>query len=611
MARTANRPPLWIQAVLVFTSGLFYGARAVNCDVEPTALAFGNVTTLTYPDVYAAFRCFQIQVGDARKPLAVGFGTTHNATFISNSDNVNMCNSSSPGYKGCVWWRGGLYNINGSDSSFTKDMETFPNVNGTVSNAGFDFLNRDKYAAEQVDPISSFPRGWDQLSFGDKTIDGYPLSIIDNGSFPFSVGVIGMASDSVFLKMAVETKKIPSKSFGFDFGRTDLSKGQTAGELVLGGYNDGRVKSWKDSSNRTIFKDKDKPCPLQVTVKRMSWGKDSEYLDITEPFMACVEPSYHTTIMPLNVQKAWNETFKNTLDYKFMGWPTGATWEYLNYNKTKTSLDVPADDIVIELDDGFTVNIPSGEFWKPAKKPNDIDGGWTPIPGTISTFIGNAGFGDNEPLLHFLGGPFLSQVYLAVDYESNKFSLAHSTRPDTGNPPSELHQLGCDSASAATTTTAPKKSTSTGTIAGAAVGGVVGLALIAAGIFLFLRRRKQQHAATAVPTAPPANDSDSAKAEQQYAQSPGSPNAPPYDYAMSPVPTGWSPSTTTGTGGVSAMTPQQEWPAELPTSAYAAELGTEARSPTGPGMGSPPMRSPTMGSETMGSGTMGSTSSRW
>lgn len=56
-----------------------------------------------------------------------------------------MCNSSSPGYEECVWWRGGLYSINGSDSSFTKDMETFPNPNGTVSNAGFDFLNNDKY----------------------------------------------------------------------------------------------------------------------------------------------------------------------------------------------------------------------------------------------------------------------------------------------------------------------------------------------------------------------------------------------------------------------------------------------------------------------------------
>jgi hypothetical protein len=88
--------------------------------------------------------------------------------------------------------------------------------------------------------------------------------------------MIGLASDSVFLKSAVAAGLAPSRSWGFDFGRTGLNL-QEGGELVIGGYNPSKA-SWEDFTNYTVFPDKSKPCPLQVNVEGMNWG-DTDLMD--------------------------------------------------------------------------------------------------------------------------------------------------------------------------------------------------------------------------------------------------------------------------------------------------------------------------------------------
>ena len=112
--------------------------------------------------------------------------------------------------------------------------------------------------------------------------------------------------------------------------------------------------------------------------------------------------------------------------------------------------------------------------------------------------MGNAGFAEGvDPTIPFLGGPFLSQVYLAVDYDNMVFSLARTDQSATG---SKLRKLGCDNIPGAGVVDAPKSSSKAGLIGGV-VGGVVGLALIAflAWFFLFRRRKDTEadHAAAA------------------------------------------------------------------------------------------------------------------
>jgi hypothetical protein len=79
----------------------------------------------------------------------VGISTAQNLTFIP--DSLSLCDESDPGYKGCVFWRGGLYGYKSSDS-FVIDDGTIPNQNGSASNAGFDTLNFEAYESRHPHP---------------------------------------------------------------------------------------------------------------------------------------------------------------------------------------------------------------------------------------------------------------------------------------------------------------------------------------------------------------------------------------------------------------------------------------------------------------------------
>lgn len=61
-----------------------------------------------------------------------------------------MCTQGDPNYKGCVFWRGGLYGYETS-KSFVYDDNTQPNANGSASNDGFDTLNAEAYKGESSD----------------------------------------------------------------------------------------------------------------------------------------------------------------------------------------------------------------------------------------------------------------------------------------------------------------------------------------------------------------------------------------------------------------------------------------------------------------------------
>lgn len=82
--------------------------------------------------------------------------------------------------------------------------------------------------------------------------------------------MIGLASDSSFLEVLVEKNQSPSRSWSLDYG-LNAAENFTPGELVIGGYN--RQKgSADDFEDFEVFKDKSKPCPLQVQVNKINWG---------------------------------------------------------------------------------------------------------------------------------------------------------------------------------------------------------------------------------------------------------------------------------------------------------------------------------------------------
>lgn len=279
--------------------------------------------------------------------------------------------------------------------------------------------------------------------------------------------------------------------------------------------------------------------------------------------MACIEPAYWTTIMPLKVQQNFNKTMLAAEDIAF--WRT--TWEYFMYNSTNNNntdfVGLPSEDFTIELD-GLTVTVPREEWIYPAVQPNFDTGAWTVVPGrlflvlllsailtvragSIQTTVGTAGWPDGvDPKLPFLGGPFLSQVYLVVDYETGVFSLAPIDR-GAASTSLGMVTLGCDDQNLppgkddGTKEPLKKKKSSLAPIIGGVVGGIVLIALLAA-IVIFRRRRRTPVAPTDIAVLPPPTKEQS-EAHHGFHHQPY--DAPPA-FSPSPSPGPYSPPNSPG-----------------------------------------------------------------
>lgn len=161
--------------------------------------------------------------------------------------------------------------------------------------------------------------------------------------------------------------------------------------------------------------------------------------------------------------------------------------------------------------------------------------------------MGTAGWPDGvDPKLPFLGGPFLSQVYLVVDYETGVFSLAPIDRSATSTS-SGLVTLGCSTEEPSPSgtdkgTPIKNKKSNLGPIVGGVVGGIVLIAILAA-IVIFRRRRRSTVAPTDIAVLPPPtkeqNEAHHGFHHQPYDAPPAfspSPSPGPYSPPNSPGP---------------------------------------------------------------------------
>lgn len=66
----------------------------------------------------------------------------------------------------------------------------------------------------------------------------------------------------------MDNKKIPSRVFSFDFGRTGRT--ESDGELLYGGYNKKRVKGGFDDMHEFSVAPSSEICPYQVTFRKIT-----------------------------------------------------------------------------------------------------------------------------------------------------------------------------------------------------------------------------------------------------------------------------------------------------------------------------------------------------
>jgi LPXTG-motif cell wall-anchored protein len=175
------------------------------------------------------------------------------------------------------------------------------------------------------------------------------------------------------------------------------------------------------------------------------------------------------------------------------------------------------------LSNGLSIRIPNSQLITPAVEV-DRNGSRTVDRSKRELLMGGVG---DQPTT--LGRYFFTAAYLMVDHDARTFTMwqanpttktnlvpvvrktTNSADGDCGNDGSgNGGSGGNDGAGQGGTTTTPSSSVSTGTIAGAAVGGIAGLVVIAALVVFFLRRkRKQQKAQYMLSTYPPSPEEGS------------------------------------------------------------------------------------------------------
>ncbi|KAI5798681.1 hypothetical protein FPQ18DRAFT_376328 [Pyronema domesticum] len=210
-------------------------------------------------------------------------------------------------------------------------------------------------------------------------------------------------------------------------------------------------------------------------------------MPISGAFTACVEAAYWTNILPLGIRNSWKDILASS-GYSI----ENQTWEFLYVNRTDSSMNTMTDyKLEIELDNRMTVTIPGRELFRPRVYEEDKIWKTSSSVVDLQLHLGHAGYGDKEPKQFFLGGPFLSQVYLMVNYEKSGFWLSNIDRSRNYTAKQSLARFPCTEVLADDDT----KSKPTGLIIGSVIGGagiLTGIAVLIYFLFYSGPRKVQQ-----------------------------------------------------------------------------------------------------------------------
>jgi hypothetical protein len=333
--------------------------------------------------------------------------------------------------------------------------------------------------AQPFDGAATVVQGYDVANFTDSgaVVPDYPIEVwADHDSLNLSALALGPKSST--LQRFVDHRQAPTKSFSIDFGsRSELYPRD--GQVVFGGVNEARYNSSQRAEFPMWGAAASVNCPLQVLISDV-WvtnanGSHSLFEDPDAKVSACID----------TVQNAF--TFTNSMLARFQSIGKHIDSDGSTYNQQA----FPADrepllgSLTIKLANGYTTVIPHYELIT-HERGTDAQGKYAVTNNTriMSAVAGGASdLGANIPIL---GGVFLAQNYLHVDYDAGKFWLAPQVA--NGTLPDRIVST-CNS-----TLNPPNNGTTGDSGLGVKVGvpiAIIAVVLVAGAIWFFLRKRKQ------------------------------------------------------------------------------------------------------------------------
>ncbi|KAF8848779.1 acid protease, partial [Acephala macrosclerotiorum] len=326
---------------------------------------------------------------------------TRNNTGIRNS--LDCSTGSQSTISQCIGASGGVFILNASSS--------------------FDAATSDSWNVTSIDAAPNgahITYGYDTVTFGlNDTIPSFPFDVWSDTTSA-NRSSLGLGRNSSVLSSLMGAGVIPSPEFGLYYGSRSMNN-PSDGELVIGGYNSNRVNgTFANFSMATSYLDQ--PCPLQVLLKDVrvttSNGSSSSLMvDGEARVPACINPVENGFQFTPAMYKVWAGLTQHPSNP-----PSDGSHNYTQQTYPLSSEPL-MNELIIQLEGGYQVNIPHYELVS-YERGNDAQGLYAVINSSrIQSAVTDNGGRFTFPIL---GGVFLSQNYLNVDYNRNVFGLAQA-----------------------------------------------------------------------------------------------------------------------------------------------------------------------------------------
>ncbi|KAK2060621.1 hypothetical protein LY76DRAFT_509645 [Colletotrichum caudatum] len=298
-------------------------------------------------------------------------------------------------------------------------------------------VNIDDWNATTVDQQpddgeTTVLHGYDVANFtdGPAVAFGYPFEVWADYD-AMNKSAVAFGPNSSTLESFIRNEVAPTRSFGLDYGSTSELYPRD-GQLIVGGYNEARFNASHVTNFRMWGANAPVACPLQVTIADIILTNKNGDHPLTDPgvrIAACIDTVHNSFTFTPAIFNKFQQIGNNTGN----GNVTGFSKEAFDESSFPVGREPLIGTLTIRLTNGYTTVIPHYELVSHVRG-TDSRGKYAVLNNTrLSTTIssGISDLGENVPIL---GGVFLSQNYLHVDYDAGTFWLspqvANGTLPD-------------------------------------------------------------------------------------------------------------------------------------------------------------------------------------
>ncbi|TDZ19415.1 hypothetical protein Cob_v007768 [Colletotrichum orbiculare MAFF 240422] len=446
----------WAAALLLASAVLPPAfVKADDCTVDPLVLPIKNVT---FPNGIGANRGVKLTLGGQTQGMRM-------STILNNTRVRNVLDCPDQGTSAFIGCQGASGSVYDTSKTFSQ-VYNIKDWNVTIVDA-----------QPYDDGKSTVLHGYDTANFTDwpAVIYGYPFEVW--GDFDsMNKSALALGPDSSTIDLLVKHRIAPTSSFSMDYGSTSELYPRD-GQIIFGGVNEARLNASGTSEFNMWGAGAPVPCPLQVLISDITLtnddGEHSLFSDVGTRVSACIDTVQNDfTLTPNMFARFQNHTGHNATY-------NGTAFAQSTY---PASLEGSIGTLTIRLANGYTTVIPHYELVS-HERGTDARGRYGVLNTShVSAAVGSgvSDLGNNVPIL---GGVYLSQNHLTVDYGAGKFWL--SPQVANGSLPDRVTTL-CNG-----TTTASRSSAELGLKVGVPV--VVGAAVVGLVVLWFWLKNRRKN----------------------------------------------------------------------------------------------------------------------